>query len=781
VDWAWRRVELLAKTALGRGIRSSGTTSSAESRPTEATVAHAGAEHAGAHAGAHGIAIGHEQGAAGNKPDDLPPRPDADAPDAGRHRLGTEAAAEPPRDEGTRFRTDVQALRAVAVLAVLLNHLWPLRLAGGYVGVDVFFVISGFLISSHLCREIDATGRVRLVRFYARRIRRLLPAAFLVLALTMVGVYLLMPYPRWAETARHAVASALYGENWLLSAESVNYSSADAAPSLVQHYWSLSVEEQFYLVWPLLLFLLFRVRRRRARFAGVAVVAAASLAFCVYYTAHAPSQAYFLTPTRVWEFAMGALVALGGARLALPARVAGVVSFAGLAMIIGPAVAYGHSTPFPGYLALVPTAGAALVIIAGNRGARQWHTPLSAARPVQWLGNISYSLYLWHWPLILLAPFAIGQVLTTRDKLVVLAVSLLVATGSKILVEDRGLAWLPVKRATGLTFAAMVAGMALLALVAGTLNWTYDRHVVQARQEIAAAVSSSCHGPGAMVPGKDCRDRFGPAGVVAMGPANAYFQVPPECRQIDANKAGDTKTTLVCDFSQGEPVPEVVWLLGDSHALHWQGAVMELARQRKWVLKFGGLGGCPFAKVDFTGYRGPADAGFRRTCKEWSERLTDVVAADKPSTVFLSFFSRMEPADDGTGRSQTAQYRDGLEPYWHAWADAGARVVVLADPPLNGDVRPADCVTLNPRDPLACAVNRDVAQPPDPLAEAARSSRDPAVSLVDLTNYFCDRRKCYAVVGNVAVYYDANHLNLEFTRALTPMLAAALERSTGHQ
>ncbi|HYQ61744.1 acyltransferase family protein [Actinophytocola sp.] len=772
VDRAWRRV---ARAALERGIRSAGPSYPAGHRPSEAMV-NADAEHPAAQGT---ITIDHEQDGTGG-PGTRPADRDSDALDSGRHQLTTEGTG-PPRGEGTRFRTDVQALRAVAVLAVLLNHLWPGRLAGGYVGVDVFFVISGFLISSHLCRELDGTGRVRLGRFYARRIRRLLPAAFLVLVLTMVGAYFLMPYPRWAETARHAVASALYGENWLLTVESVNYSAADAAPSLVQHYWSLSVEEQFYLVWPLLLFLLFKVRLRRARFAGVAVVAAASLAFCVYYTAHAPSQAYFVTPTRVWEFAVGALVALAGARLALPAGVAGVASFAGLAMIIGPAVAYGPTTAFPGYLALVPTVGTALVIIAGNRGAKQWHTPLSAARPVQWLGNISYSLYLWHWPLILLAPFAIGQVLTARDKLVILAVSLLLAAASKVLVEDRGLAWRPRRRPTGLTFAAMAAGMAVLALVAGALNWSYERQVVQAGQQIASAAPSSCHGADAMVSRNDCHNRFGPAQVVAMGPANAYFQVPRECRQIDDNMAGATKTTLVCDFSQHDPTPEVVWLLGDSHALHWQGAVMALARERKWLVKFGGLGGCPFAKVDFTGYRGPADDGFKRTCKEWTERMADVVAADRPSTVFLSFFARMEPADDGTGRSQTAQYRDGLEPYWRAWADAGAHVVVLADPPLNGDVRPADCVTLNPDDPLACAVDRNVAQPRDPLAEAARSSREPAVSLVDLTDYFCDRRKCYAVIGNVAVYYDANHLNLEFTRDLAPMLAAALDRATGHQ
>jgi peptidoglycan/LPS O-acetylase OafA/YrhL len=672
------------------------------------------------------------------------------------------------------FRTDIQALRAAAVLVVLLNHLWPARLTGGYVGVDVFFVISGFLISSHLCRELDRTGRVRLGRFYARRVRRLMPAALLVLGCTVVAAYFLLPYSRWGETARHVIASALYAENWLLSTESVNYLAADAAPNLAQHYWSLSVEEQFYLVWPVLLLLLFKVRRRRAQFAGVSLVAVASFAFCVYYTAYAPSQAYFVTPVRVWEFALGALVGVAGARFALSRRVAGLASFIGLGMVVGSALWYGPATPFPGYLALVPTVGTVLVIVAGNRGGWQWHTPVTAARPVQWVGNASYSLYLWHWPLILLAPFAFGEVLTTAHQLVVLAVSLVLAFASKALVEDRGMSWHPLTRSTPLTFAAMAAGLVVLCMGAGVLNQTYERQVVQAERETSKD-TGQCHGAGAMVAANGCAAPFGPARVVAMGPANEYFRLPPECVPVDDNKLGEMRTTTICDFSQGVPVPEVVWLVGDSHALHWQGPLVDLARERKWLFKFATVGGCPFAKIQFTGYRVTGPGEFRQTCPAWTERMTGVIAADSPSTVFVSFFARMEFADDGAGRSQLEQYRDGLEPYWRTWTDTGARVVVLADPPLGGDVRSTDCVLFNPGNPMACAVDRAVAQPPDPLTEAASTSSDPGVSLVDLTDYFCDNRVCYAVVGNVVVNFDDNHMNLEFARTLKPMLAAALD------
>jgi peptidoglycan/LPS O-acetylase OafA/YrhL len=664
----------------------------------------------------------------------------------------------PAPDKG--FRTDIQALRAVAVLAVVVNHLWPHQLPGGYVGVDVFFVISGFLISGHIGRELTESGRVRLGRFYARRVRRLLPAAFLVLAVAIVGAYFLLPYPRWGATAGHVLASALYGENWLLAAESVNYSAPNAAASLTQHYWSLSVEEQFYLVWPVFLLLCFRFRRSAVVVAGVA-----SLAFCVYQTIHSPSSAYFITPTRIWEFALGALIAFAGVRI--PARFAGFAALAGLAMIIGAAFVYDHTTPFPGYLALVPTVGVALVILAANQG---WLRRPLAVKPIQWVGDISYSLYLWHWPLLLLAPFLLSRTLTLPDQLGVLAASLGLAFATKHLVEDPGRTWKVLARSTGLTFVGMIVVLGVLSVTAGVLNWTYDRHVAQAAREVPSPIAP-CRGAGGMAP--DCPDPFGPADVTAMGPANIYYQMPPNCKTPDKYKVADVPTTHICDFSRGAPDPEVVWIVGDSHAVQWQGPLMDLAKKRKWVFKSATLGGCPFAKVNFTGYRTPGPEDFLRACADWSEELAGVIADDRPARVFMSFFSRQELVDDGTGRPQSEQYRDGLLPYWRQWTDAGAKVTVLADPPLNGDVRAVDCVTLNPTNPKACAVNRSVAQPPDPLVTAAR--KESSVKVVDLTRYFCDKRKCYAVIGDVTVYYDENHMNFEFARSLAPMIEDTLD------
>ena len=276
------------------------------------------------------------------------------------------------------YRPEVQGLRALAVGLVVLYHLWPDRLTGGYVGVDVFFVISGYLITSHLQRELQATGSIQLKRFWARRIRRLLPASLLVLAVSAVGVVALLPATVWMQSARQIGAAALYVQNWALAGDAVDYMAADNVPTVAQHYWSLSVEEQFYLVWPVLILVLarwsWRSRGRRAApgrgmlVPGLVVLALASLAWSVVATATDRSAAYFVTPTRVWEFAAGALLALLGVARLGPSRGAGLaLGRAGRDRRVRAAVRRRHA--FPGWIALVPVLGTVAVIAAGTTAA----------------------------------------------------------------------------------------------------------------------------------------------------------------------------------------------------------------------------------------------------------------------------------------------------------------------------------------------------------------------------------------------------------------------------
>lgn len=690
------------------------------------------------------------------------------------------AGPHPAQARRPAFRTDIQALRAVAVSLVVLNHLWPARLTGGYVGVDVFFVISGYLITSHLNKELAATGRLRLISFYARRVRRLLPAAFLVLAAASAAVMIWLPFSRWLATAQEIVASAVYGENWVLAAKSVDYSASTQSATVAQHYWSLSVEEQFYLLWPLLLVGLFLLARRLKRSPelvlglGIGALCVLSLIVSVLMTEFAHNQAYFATPVRAWEFGAGALIAVAGRRLSFGRTAANVASLAGLALILLSGLFFTEQTDFPGVAALLPVLGTALVIASGGRGPLM-HGKVTALGPVQYLGNISYSVYLWHWPLIVVAPFVLDRQLSSVDKLAIVLVSAALAAVTKILVEDRGQTARMLARSNRRSFLAMAAGMAIIGCIAAGQTWAWGVQSAAAEEAIAAADRSPCHGPRAMEPGAHCPSPFGPATVPDMTKANQYWNLAPECgAPLTALMAGGTKTHVSCDFSAGMPNPKVVWLVGDSHAQQWQGAIFALARQRHWLVKTAMLGGCPVADVRFVGYEGKTDPAEAKRCMDWSAAVADAVATDRPAAVFSSAFARDEKVDDGSGTPEQQQFGGGFQRTWKKWTDSGAKVYVLADPPLNAGVRSADCVSLKAADPAQCAVPLAAAQPQDPLTIATRTARNPGVSLIDLTSYFCDRRDCYAVIGGVVVYFDTNHLNDEFSALLGPILGKSV-------
>ncbi|WP_314422924.1 acyltransferase family protein [uncultured Microbacterium sp.] len=682
------------------------------------------------------------------------------------------------------FRTDIQALRAVAIGLVVLNHLWPERITGGYVGVDVFFVISGFLITGHLLSELDRTGRVRLSAFYARRIRRLLPAALFVILVTLIGVWALLPFTRWTDNALQALASVFYVENWTLASLSVNYSAHNAAASALQHYWSLSVEEQFYLVWPLLVVGAAAVAaargvlggRRRFVLGMVATVAVLSFATAVIYTAASPAQAYFVTFTRGWQFAAGAAIALiplsvFGRLNALVASALALIGFAGIGVA---AFAFGPQTPYPGVAALLPVLATAAVIIAGTgrRAPLLLVSSVTDSRPVQWLGDVSYSLYLWHWPLIVLTPFVIGAPLSWWSRLSILAVALLLAWASRRWIESpaqRAPWWRPVRRA----YLGGAAMMAVVALVATTLLLAASAR--EAVAEDSGPQGGVCHGAAALADTTTCDPSVAVSDPVVTR-SDAYFELAPECGDLSSRLVFDGReTTRECDFSEDGRGPRV-WLVGDSHAEQWQAALFPIARDQGWRLTISSFPGCPPADVAFIGFDaawGPVD--YTR-CRDWAAALTEQLVADSPDLIVTSMAARQQLVDDGSGREHDEQFVDGLRRTWARWTDAGASVVAIADTPSNGDVRDLDCLVLNASEPGECAVPRQEAMPPDPVALAASTSM-PGVWRADLTSLLCDARECFAAVGGVPVYYDADHLSGSYAETLSDPLREVIHHA----
>ncbi|PIE26323.1 MAG: hypothetical protein CSA58_10145 [Micrococcales bacterium] len=355
----------------------------------------------------------------------------------------TTASARPARPTAAEpVRKDIQALRAIAVGVVILGHLWPHRMPGGRVGVDVFFVISGFLITSHLMRRPPVTWP-QLADFWARRIRRLLPAAALVLATSLAAAVLWLPQAMRSRAALEAAAASVYVENWAkVWVEADPVRSAEQASPL-QHYWSLSVEEQFYIVWPLLLAATIIIGRRMSKNLVPVValcVVAVSFLISVYTTASAEAVGYFGTHVRMWELAAGAALAVWVGRGFASEWHAGlrtVVSWAGLAMIAASALFLTFDYPFPGPWAALPVLGAVLVIAADSDATRWGGGRVLGIRPITYLGDISYSLYLWHWPVIVIAPFALGYELDMMHRIGILGLVLVLSVLSREFVEEK--------------------------------------------------------------------------------------------------------------------------------------------------------------------------------------------------------------------------------------------------------------------------------------------------------------------------------------------------------
>ena len=671
----------------------------------------------------------------------------------------------------TAIRPEIQALRAIAVLAVVIYHFWPNWAPGGYVGVDTFFVISGFLITSQLLREIDSRGRVRLPEFWARRARRLLPAALLVLLATTIFVYIFVPLSQWTELFRQIIASALYVENWTLASDSVNYLSSDAAPSLTQHYWSLSVEEQFYLLWPLLLLLAVVIARRRTArrivIAGtVGVVTLASFVYCVLTTTTDPSLAYFATTTRAWEFGLGGLLAVAG--VTRGGRITRtIVSWLGLALLAFAILRFTGATPFPGWEAAIPALGAAAVLWAGSPAALMAPSRLYALRPVQFLGDVSYSFYLWHWPLIIGATMVVGAAPGLALKVGLLAGALLLAWATKRFVEDpiRARSSILGRNRPSTTYAAMLAAMALV-VVTSTGGLATIHHRVETATALVARAKVTpgvCLGAAAMDPSMHC-DNSSLGGTITPD-TSALTQDIGSGFDCDASRGDPIQ---VCHFGSTSPTAVHVALTGDSHAAMMLPVIEKQLGKLNWSLDTYLGGGCVWG--DFEGNpicdnRKPLQSTFDSS--KYSIIL-EITTRWAHGPLYL-----LNPSIRPAGRPDSRI--PGFEAAWAPVLKRGGKVVVLADNP-SFPQSAIDCLNRSHTvaDAKLCTVPRSVGlDVSDAAARAARAT--PGVSLIDLTNMYCTKTSCPLVIGNVAAYYNTTHITETYAQTLGPYLEKELE------
>ncbi|MEU7906918.1 acyltransferase family protein [Actinoplanes sp. NPDC049118] len=679
---------------------------------------------------------------------------------APRHRRpdGPAAAAPAPG----RHRRDIEGLRAVAVLLVVAYHCGLPYLTGGYVGVDVFFVISGFLITGLLLREAGRTGTVSIPRFYARRALRLLPAATLVVVATVAASALWLPPLRLTGILSDALHTTIYAMNWRLAAIGTDYLNAEAEPSPLLHFWSLAVEEQFYLLWPLLLLLFIRCRAGRGLGAALAVLTAASLLASAWQTQQNVGWAYFGAHTRAWELGTGALLAVGAGRLRhLGPRTARALIGGGLAAIGLAALAYNTATPFPGYAALLPVLGTAAVIAGGC--ARP--AGLLALPVLQVIGLLSYSWYLWHWPALLIAPYAFGHELATWENVAVALGALLLAGLTYALVENpaRHLVALRARPWRGIGSGALLSltSVGLCLLIAGTAprvaeTSTYraapltDVDLLQQSLARAAALPSV---PRNLTPTleKAIRDR-----------PRIY---PDKCSAA----FDDPEVQTPCAYGDLSSTETVV-LFGDSHAGHWFPALETIARQRSWKLVVVIKSACSAA--DTLIYQTTLKREFTE-CVQWRRAAWQHIRSLAPSAVVMASTVPSAEALRVTG-TQDQAWTDGWRRSVEAVSRPGTRVYFVNDTPWQSGPVP-DCLSANPDDPQACARNRatavHLAERREQVMAAVRAE---GATVIDPLPWFCTPARCPVIVGNLLVYKDQHHITTAYSRFLAPLLARQL-------
>ncbi|MGP5073623.1 acyltransferase family protein [Arthrobacter rhombi] len=664
-----------------------------------------------------------------------------------------------------RFRLDIQGLRAIAVTLVVTYHLLPDTFTGGYIGVDVFFVISGFLITNHLLSKPPTTPRL-LADFWARRVRRLLPAAFAVIVATLCLTWLVAPESRWRSVSWDGIASAFYMQNWRLAASSTDYLAAEEAPSPLQHYWSLSIEEQFYIFWPILILVVLAVavrmrwNSRVAVTVALAVITGVSFGYGLYLTTSEPSAAYFVSTTRIWELGVGALLACLH-QLWQPGRLMGIIyAWAGLLLILWASITYTPATPFPGAAALAPTLGAALFMWPAS-SSRWSPTGFLGIKPIQWVGDASYSIYLWHWPLIAIVPWVGNGRLGWIDSVVIIVATLGLSALSKNFIEDR-FRQARMLRLPSRSFAMGASSMVLVAALAVVPVVYVGQQERATEHEVASAKAGTdpCLGARALdKPIQDCpivaRDQLIPEPAVAGDDkANAYAD---DCWE-ESPFPGLTK----CVYGQGS---RNIALVGNSHAGQWLPALQKIAADRDFRITTFLASSCAPLDADLE-LGEKAQSG----CRAWGQRMLKATSGGKFDLVIVSARNV-----HGVAGSSEASFQLDLEAGYsgllQSWQKQKTNVLVLHDTPFPQDTIKSipDCLADDDRTVEECSGDAAAWIPEDPLYAAAKKGGS-TIHTADLNAHICRPERCYGANGGVVTYFDGSHLSATYSATLSPYL-----------
>ncbi|TFH56635.1 acyltransferase family protein [Glutamicibacter arilaitensis] len=688
-----------------------------------------------------------------------------------------------PRNSTERasFRVDLQGLRALAVLLVMCYHIWFSKVSGG---VDIFLMLSAFFLTSSTARRIARGQRPPLVDGWLHRFSRLIPQAAVVIIGVVIAAWIILPSTRWLELIDQSSASLFYWQNWYLATHQVDYyafNTASASP--LQHFWSLSVQGQIFILWPLVLAgsaLIWKKFFSRHNFAWVAgsafgAIFIGSLAFSIYITATNQQVAYFHTGARLWEFALGSLFALALPWLSnLPEKIRRIGGWAGLVTVIGSGAVLDVQGQFPGFMALVPTVAAALVIAAP--APRSWTNPsgLLSLPPLVKLGDLSYGMYLWHWPLLVFYLEVSGkQKASFLAGTVLILVSIAASWCATKFIEKPAIAWQASASFSRLIpqsgfkliaqFAVVAVGLGVASLP--VMAWENN---VEHRRAMAAAQTATDN------PGANATEGWDPSPASLVLPLatelDSEWQTPGEV--CEGATAPDDERISFCEqggtFDGG--APDLV-LLGDSHMQHWSAAASAMIEEAggSWILVY--EPGCR--------YGSDADRA-KEGCSDFQDAAQDYVAGLAPEMV-LTTASKTVARPDAMLRSPGEQeiLVDNYEAMIQPLLDAGSRVIAMRDTPRYSYSIP-ECVDSNKDNFANCDGSVGYALNSVNPVEKFLDSRDYGDQVVslDMTGLLCPEGVCKAVIGNVLTYLDDSHLSKTFVLSAKNQFASSFKEAT---
>ena len=605
----------------------------------------------------------------------------------------------------------IQALRAIAAVLVVIYH--AKVTSGGYIGVDIFYVISGFLITGLLLRELDGTGSLALKAFYLRRIKRLLPASFFVLFVTAIVAWTVYPTTLRHGLGKDIAAAGAYVSNYLFALWQMDYQNLNATPPVVIHYWSLAVEEQFYLFWPFIILALYRFGARRAVFIGVAAITIASFLLSLFLTPREPIWSFYSLPTRAWELGIGALL------LFIPKRIrfSSNYGWAALALILYGTLTFTDKTPFPGTAALVPVIGTAFAIASLNNWPRAMNR-FGNLKIVQWLGEISYPLYLWHWPVLVIPSVAWGRSLVAHELFICVLLTALLADLTHRFIEDpirysKPKPKLVIKSGAAATAASLVMGAAIY------LSFNDEIKLDNGR---SYSVSELIKRP--VIYDDDCH-------------VNNGETVSPECTYGERG----AKRKIV--------------LFGDSHAAQWFPALEQLANENNFELISLTKSACPgpaVEKVDSGEYK-------NSDCFAWRDNSLERIAKLKPYAVIFSGFQHFQVPAGYSSRREW--WQAGQKRTLNSLRGNASHIVYITDTPHPQQDIPAclaggmisDCDDSKPSEPISI----------------------PGLKVVNPTPWLCTD-KCSSVINGNVAYRDGSHISIAMSESLAQPLGQSLKR-----